>query len=93
MPTSEGVRLDMTIEGMGAYIAGLRSRDVIIELGEMAMRSYSDFLLALTGKRAGDTIEVVYHRGAERHTVDPYHFHTHLAQISQNIEAARQDKI
>ncbi len=70
VPTAKGVRIDRTVEGLGAQKAGLVSSDVIVEMGGKAIAGFADFGRALEGKQAGDVIPVTFYRGLEKHTVD-----------------------
>ncbi len=68
-PVSEGLRLDEVIETMGAYAAGLRQDDVIVEMDKRAIVDFASLANALAGHRAGDQVEVVFYRGAQKHQV------------------------
>ena len=71
IPVTEGIRLADTIEGMGARAAGLLGGDVIVEFnGKSITNDFGSLTLALQGVKGGDTIKVVFYRGAEKHTVD-----------------------
>lgn len=70
VPVSEGVRLDFTLESMGAYAAGLRGGDVVTQVGAIPIQNFSDFQTALSGKRAGQVVPVSFYRGPEKRTVD-----------------------
>jgi uncharacterized protein YndB with AHSA1/START domain len=69
IPVDYGIRLDGTLESMGAYAAGLRKGDLIVEMAGQEIRGFPELTLALQGKRAGDTVEVGIYRGSERMTV------------------------
>jgi uncharacterized protein YndB with AHSA1/START domain/calcineurin-like phosphoesterase family protein len=69
VPVTKGIRISGTVEGMGAQAAGLQENDVLVS---MAGRPTSDFELlhkVLDIHKAGDTVEVVYYRGAEKQSV------------------------
>lgn len=69
VPVSDGVRLDFLPEEMGAFKAGLRKDDVIVELaGKPVVNDYGSLVTALQGKKGGDMVEVVYYRGPEKLT-------------------------
>jgi len=70
VPVKEGVRIAKAVEGMGMASAGVQANDVIVELGGRAIRGWSDLGAALLGRRAGDTIPVVFYRGSERRHAD-----------------------
>jgi uncharacterized protein YndB with AHSA1/START domain/uncharacterized damage-inducible protein DinB len=69
VPVSQGIRIDTTVEGMGAQTAGLESNDVIISMGGYKVLGFSDIANALQGHRAGDELEVQFYRGPEKKTI------------------------
>lgn len=69
VPVKEGLRLDSTLEGMGAYAAGLRAGDVLVSLGGKKLTGWSSLPPALQGRRAGDKVPVVFYRGKNKQTV------------------------
>lgn len=70
VPVTEGLRLDDTVEGMGARNAGLRKDDVIVGVnGQTIDNDFVSFLNAIRGKKGGDTLTVTFYRGAEKHEV------------------------
>jgi len=69
-PVDEGIRLDFLPQELGAYQAGLRQDDVLVELGGKPITNdYGSLVVALQGKRPGDKIEVIFYRGAEKKTL------------------------
>lgn len=66
VPTDKGILLGGVVEGMGAAAAGLRQGDVIVRIGKGKTRDGAGLQAALQGHRAGDEVEVVYYRGAEK---------------------------
>jgi len=66
VPVTEGIRIDSAIEGMGAAEAGLQGNDVIVSLASYPITNSASVTSALSGKRAGDAVEVVFYRGAEK---------------------------
>ncbi len=68
-PTSEGIRLSGTVEGMGADSANLHADDVIISMGGIETIDGSSLNNVLNAHRAGDEIEVVFYRGSEKKSV------------------------
>jgi uncharacterized protein YndB with AHSA1/START domain len=71
VPVSEGMRLDDTVEGMGAHKAGLRKDDVIVGVdGKTIDNDFGSFAQAIRGKKGGDVVEVTYYRGPAKHTVN-----------------------
>jgi Trypsin-like serine proteases, typically periplasmic, contain C-terminal PDZ domain len=70
VPVNQGTRLDDVRVDMGAFAAGLRKDDVIIELDKKPITNdFGSLIAALQGKKGGDKVEVVFHRGAEKNTV------------------------
>jgi uncharacterized protein YndB with AHSA1/START domain/uncharacterized damage-inducible protein DinB len=70
VPVNQGVRLDEVRPGMGAHAAGLCKDDVIVELdGKPITNDYGSFVAALTGKKGGDKVEVVFFRGPQKKVV------------------------
>ena len=70
VPVTQGVRLDEVRAGMGAFAAGLCKDDVIVELDKKPITNdYGSFVAALQGKKGGDKVEVIYHRGPKKMTV------------------------
>lgn len=66
VPVDKGILLGGVVEGMGAAAAGLQKGDVIVRLGEGKTRDWAGLQAALQGHRAGDEVEVVCYRGAEK---------------------------
>jgi uncharacterized protein YndB with AHSA1/START domain len=69
VPVTQGVRIDQTVEGMGAQRAGIQHDDVIVQMDGKPVRGFADLGAILQGHRAGDAIPVTFYRGAEQHTV------------------------
>lgn len=69
VPETQGILISDTIEGMGAEAAGLSSDDVLISMGGMPTNDSVSLNSALNVNKAGDTVEVVYYRGAEKQSV------------------------
>lgn len=71
VPTIEGIRLEGTIETMGAHAAGLRKDDVLVSLaGKSITSDFASLVMALQGKKGGDTVEVAFYRGSQKKTVN-----------------------
>ncbi len=66
VPIDKGILLGGVVEGMGAAAAGLQQGDVIVRIGKGKTRDGAGLQAALQGHRAGDEVEVVYYRGAEK---------------------------
>lgn len=69
IPVKEGIRLDTTIEGMGAATSGLQSGDVIVGIDGQDASTWSGLANALQSHQAGDEVEVAFYRGPEKKTV------------------------
>lgn len=70
VPVREGLRLDGLVSGMGAERAGLQKDDVIVGMnGHPITNDFNTLPLAIAGKKGGESIEVVFYRGAEKKTV------------------------
>jgi uncharacterized protein YndB with AHSA1/START domain len=71
VPVHEGLRLDGVVEGMGAQKAGLQKDDVVVEMAGKPIRSDADSLPnAISGKKGGDAISVVFYRGPEKKIIN-----------------------
>ena len=70
VPVNEGMRLSGVVDGMGAHAAGLQPDDVIVEVdGHKIGNDFGSFIVAIQGKKGGDTVNLVLYRGAERKAV------------------------
>lgn len=69
VPVTQGIRLDSTLEGMGARAAGLQGDDVIVEMAGQSITDYPSLTNTLQGYRAGNQLEVVFYRGPEKKAV------------------------
>ncbi len=70
VPIREGLRIDGTVEGMGAHKAGIQKNDVLAGMaGKPITSDFNSLPTAIEGKKGGDKIEVVFYRGAEKKTV------------------------
>ncbi|MBL6980169.1 MAG: SRPBCC domain-containing protein [Anaerolineales bacterium] len=70
LPVETGAKISDVVAGMGAEAAGLQGEDIIYSIGGQKLKTFPDFGLAMSGKKAGDVVEVVYYRGGERLTTD-----------------------
>jgi uncharacterized protein YndB with AHSA1/START domain len=66
VPAKAGIRVAGTAEGSGAQAAGLQKDDVIVRLGGKATTDFASLRRALEGRQAGESVAVVYYRGAEK---------------------------
>ncbi len=70
VPVTQGIRLDGTMEGLGAHAAGLQQNDVIVAVdGKTITSDFASLHSAIQGKQVGDVVEVAFYRGAEQKTV------------------------
>jgi len=70
VPVTQGTRIDSPLETMGAYKAGLRKDDVLVQFnGKTITNDFGSLVTALQGKKGGDEVEVVFYRGPEKKTV------------------------
>jgi uncharacterized protein YndB with AHSA1/START domain len=65
---TRGMIVGSVVPGRGAEAAGLQSNDVLHSLNGVVADGSARYRQALAGKRAGDTVEVVYSRGGVQHT-------------------------
>ena len=63
--SGSGVRADAISEGRPAQRAGLKSGDVIVQLGSWPVSSMDKYMEALSKFKKGDTTTVKYRRGTE----------------------------
>ncbi len=68
VPVTEGVRLGGVVDGMGAQAAGLQKDDVIVSVNAIPTAEFGKLGQALAGHKAGDVMEVIFYRGAEKKT-------------------------
>lgn len=64
----EGILVGGTVPGLGAEAAGLQGSDVIQSIGGKKTNSFNSLTGALSARHAGDTVPVVFYRGAEKLT-------------------------
>ena len=70
VPVTEGIRLDGVVPDMGAEAAGLEPDDVIVDMAGREIAGWATLSNALASKQAGDTIDVTFYRGSQKHTVE-----------------------
>ncbi len=68
VPAKAGIVIGGTVPGLGAEAAGLRPKDVVVSIGGRKTDTFSHLQSALAARRAGDTVAVVFYRGAEKLT-------------------------
>ena len=70
VPVTQGVRIDSPLKEMGAYKAGLRKDDVLVQFnGKLITNDFGSLVSALRGTKGGDKVEVVFFRGPGKKTV------------------------
>jgi uncharacterized protein YndB with AHSA1/START domain len=70
VPVSEGLRLDSTVDGSGAQKAGLRKNDVIVTFAGKPATDFNTVINQLQHKKAGESVEVGFYRGADKKHVE-----------------------
>jgi S1-C subfamily serine protease len=68
VPTDDGAIVGSVANNSPADDAGMKARDVIVAIDGKKMTSSSDVVGAIAGKQAGDTVQVEYYRGKDKHT-------------------------
>ncbi len=58
-----GVKADGVTEGRPAHKAGLKTGDIVVQVGEMPVNSMEDYMQALSKFKKGDNTTVKYKRG------------------------------
>jgi S1-C subfamily serine protease len=64
-----GVRITGVRPGSPAEKAGMQGGDVIVHFAGVEVRTLEDLTFALRGRRPGDQVQVVVHRGDGEHRV------------------------
>ncbi|MFN8374218.1 MAG: SRPBCC domain-containing protein [Anaerolineae bacterium] len=67
VPVSKGTHITALVPNMSAEKAGLKPNDVIVELDGKSVTDYVSMTNAVGDHQAGDVVNVVYYRGAEKH--------------------------
>jgi S1-C subfamily serine protease len=68
VPVSDGAVVGAVDNGSPADKAGLKTGDVIVAIDGKKMGSATDVVNTISGKSAGDTVQVEYYRGSSKHT-------------------------
>jgi len=87
VPVQKGIRLDETIEGMGARASGLEKDDVVVGMAGKPVTDFPSLTNALQGQHAGDTVEVLFYRGGEKRTTQMELSRRPLPEIPDSAEA------
>ena len=92
IPVQEGLRIDGTVEGMGAQRAGIQRDDVLVSMaGKPITKDFTSLQIAIAGKKGGDVIEVEFYRGAEKHKVSMELSKRPIVEVPFNpVELAKQ---
>ncbi len=69
VPVDYGTRLDGVVDGMGAQKAGLQQNDVVVAVDSHELTAGTSLGTLLSGRHAGDVVEVTFYRGPEKKTV------------------------
>jgi S1-C subfamily serine protease len=70
VPVSDGGFVARIDSGSPADDAGMKAHDVIVSIDGKKMSSSGDVIDTIAGKSAGDSVEVQYYRGSDKHTVN-----------------------
>ncbi len=68
IPIQEGVQLTGVVEGLGAAAAGLQTDDVLVQVNGQEVKDWPSMQKALRRAQAGDTVEIEFYRGSQRHS-------------------------
>lgn len=94
IPVREGMRLDDTVDGMGAKRAGLERDDVLVSMASKPITNdFTSLQVAIAGKKGGDVIEVEYYRGAEKKKISMELTRRPMLDVPFNpVELAKQSR-
>lgn len=87
VPVTKGLRIDNTVEGMGAQAAGLQGNDVIVGMDGQDITDWSSLTKVLGSHRAGDKLEVIFYRGPDKKTVEMELSRRPLPELAKDIPA------
>jgi S1-C subfamily serine protease len=68
VPVSDGAIIGLVNINSPAAKAGLKAKDVIVALNGKKVGSADDVVAKISDMQAGDTVELQYYRGADKHT-------------------------
>ncbi len=88
-PVTEGVVIENVLAGMGAASAGLTSGDVLVSLGGAAIADFGSMFAALRPHKGGDTVEIAFYRGAERHSARLLLSKRSMPELPVNVEGLK----
>jgi putative serine protease PepD len=69
-PAGDGALVGAVVRGGPGEDAGLRVRDVVVQIGEAKIKRPEDVSAAIEGRKPGDRIETTVIRGGARRTLD-----------------------
>jgi len=101
VPVTGGVHIGGAVPDTGAQAAGLRADDVIFSLGGVELTGFQSVGTAIDPYKAGDSVEVVFYRGGEKHSApmelsrrpvpdvpgSPAEFALKLSQVYEQLDA------
>lgn len=90
IPVSSGMRIEGVFEGFSAQKAGLMKNDVLVTLGGQPCIDFPSVLRILESYQAGDSLEVVFYRGAEKKQLFLELSQRPLPKIPSNPQALTQ---
>lgn len=93
-PISSGILIEGVVDGMGAQAAGIQKNDVLVSLASKEIHGLADLGVSVSGKRAGDRVEVVVYRGARKLAFEMELSHRKLPEtpttITELVESAHR---
>ena len=87
VPVSEGMRLEGTVDGMGAQKGGLMKNDVIVAIGGKSTPDFASVTNVLQGLEAGNRVDVTIYRGSEKKRLSMELSRRPLPEIPPNAKA------
>jgi S1-C subfamily serine protease len=70
VPVSDGAIVGLVDSGSPASKAGLKAKDVIVAIDGKKVGSADDVVSKIAAMQAGDSVEIQYYRGADKHTAN-----------------------
>ncbi|MFQ5614944.1 MAG: NAD(P)H-binding protein [Anaerolineales bacterium] len=67
IPVAYGILVAGVIKGLGAEAIGLATGDVLVKMGGIDLKDFNALQQAVAPRKAGDSVEVVWYRGSEKH--------------------------
>ncbi|NLG96887.1 MAG: PDZ domain-containing protein [Chloroflexi bacterium] len=91
VPVTYGLRIDETIEGLGAQEAGLKKDDIIVEVNGKPVQDIGVLRSELRDRKAGDTVSLVVYRGAEKLPIDMKLSRLNIPKVPDNLTALARE--